>query len=405
MTIEPMASVVVRRKDNVADSTRLSLPKVVRFHALKVRTRFGLGWLSFLLVVAVPTMVTAGYLSLIASSEYVAEARIVVRAASDDSLRRLTTDFLSIATMFSGSKSSQQDTHIVVGYIRGRGVVDDLGGKQEVERVYSRPDVDWLSALGKSSSFEDVWKYWKKKVTAVLDVPSGIVTISVRAFSREDARDLASRLVALSERLVNEISERARADTLKYAEAELLKARRDVEDRRQTLSSFRNQQEILDPTIIASSIAETLAELTKEKLRSESQIAVLRTAMGEDTQTLKMLRARISSIEEQIRRFEARLASTSNNGSVLANQIAGYERLQLELKFAEKLNEIAESAFKKAQLEAQKQQLYLIPVVRPTMPEDALYPRPVLDSLLVFVWLTILWGVGALTIAGIRDPR
>lgn len=368
-----------------------------------LRLRWGL--LSFLLLVVTPTLVTGVYLGLVASPEYVAEARLVVRTASDDSLRRMTTDFLSVATILSGSKSSQQDTHVVVGYIRGRSVLDDLGGKKNVERYYSLPWVDWLSRLDKNSSFEDIWSYWKRKVTAVLDVPSGIVTIHVRAFSPQDARTLAERLVALSERLVNDISERARGDALGHAQSELLRARQLVDERRQALSNFRNQQALLDPIMSATAIGETVAELTKEKLKVENQIAVMKGTVSADAPSLRILHARLSSIEEQVRKLEARLVSASGESTALASQLAGYEHLQLELKFAEKLYEIAESAFKKAQLDAQKQQLYLVPVVRPALPEEPAYPRPVLDTLLVFVWLMILWGVAALTIAGIRDHR
>ena len=372
---------------------------------LEVRRRWNLASLFFLVVVLLPTVLTGTYLALFASPEYVSEARVVVRTGSDDMARRLTIDLLSVATMLSGARSSQQDTHIVVGYVRGRSVIDDLGGKKEVERRYARPGIDWLSRLDARPSFEDAWRYWERKVTAVLDVPSGIVTIDVRAFSPAEAHDLANRIVALSERLVNDISERARADTLRDADTELRQARQRVEERRQALVDFRNQQAVLDPVISATSISETLTELTKEKLKIEDRMATIEGTLVADAPQLRFLRARLGNVDEQIRKLEERLASTSTGRAVLASQLAGYERLQLELRFSEKLYEIAESAYRKAQLEAQKQQLYLIPIVRPTMPEDALYPRPILDTLLVFVWLTILWGVCTLTIAGIRDHR
>jgi capsular polysaccharide transport system permease protein len=372
---------------------------------LGVPFRFGITSLSFLLLVVFPTLITLTYLGLIASKEYVSEARLVVRTASDDSMRKLANDMLSIATMLSGSKSSQQDTHIVIGYLRGRSVIDDLGGKAAVERIYSRPGPDWYSRLAPNSPFENVWRYWGRKVDAVLDTPSGIVTLEVRAFSPQDAYSLATRLVELSERLVNEISRRARADTLRDAEAELQQAKQRVDERRNALLAFRNKQEILDPIMTASSIANTVAELTREKFRIENQIAATQGSIASDAPTMRTLRGQLATIDDQIHKLEAQLAGDSPGRKVLASQLAAYEHLQLELKFAEKLYEISESASKRAQFEAQKQQLYLVSIVRPTMPEDALYPRPVLDSLLVFVWLTVAWGVAIVTIAGVRDHR
>jgi len=356
---------------------------------------------SFLGTVVLPTLCSLLYLGLFASKEYVAEARLVVRTASDDSIRKLTSDVLTMASMFSGTRTGEQDTHLVVGYLRGRSVIDDLGGKEAVERIYSKPSIDWFSRLDRESSFEDIWRYWKRRVAAVLDTPSGIVTLDVRAFSPADAKDLAVRLVELSERLVNDVSERARADTLREASTELSKARQRVDERRIALSDFRNKQEVLDPIMSATSIAETVAELVREKLRIENQL----TTTPVNSPATKNLRTQLATVDEQIRRFETQLASDSPSMRVLATQLASYDHLQLELKFAEKLYEIAETAFRRAQLEAQKQQLYLVSVVRPTMPEDDLYPRPFLDSLLVFVWLTVLWSIIVVTVAGIRDHR
>ncbi len=381
------------------------IPARPRRVASEPRRRLSLAWLSLVLLVALPTVATATYLAVFAPSEYVAEARFVVRNASDDQMRQMTTDFLSLASMLGGPKSNPQDAHIVVGYLQGRSVIDDLGGKEVVERLYSRPDIDWLSRLSKDSPFEDIWKYWRRKVSAVLDVPSGIITLDVRAFSREEARDIAARLVQLSERLVNEMSERARMDTLRRAETELRQARQKVEERRDALSEFRNKQELLDPLLNVTSIGESLAELTREKLKLENQAAVMQRSMASQAPTLRTLRAQLTNIDEQIRKLEAQLASNTPDRRVLASQIAGYERLQLELKFSEKLYEVAENAFTRAQLEMRKQQLFLVTIVRPTMPEDALYPRPVRDTLLLFVWLAILWSVSALIFAGIRDHR
>jgi len=367
--------------------------------------RLGLAKLSFLALVLLPTLAPFGYLRFVATDEYVSEARFVVRAAADDPIRQLSTEILSLANVLGGPKSNSQDSHIVVGYVRGRTIIDDVGGKPLMMQIYGRRDVDWLSRLSREATFEDVWKHWRRKVSAVLDVPSGIVTVEARAFTREDALELAKRVVAQSEHLVNEISERARMDMLRQAQEELDRARRNVDERREALSSFRNSQEILDPMMSATSIGETATRLLMEKFRIENQIAVMQGARAVESPTLRTLRTQLASIDEQIRKLEAELAGNSQIQRALATKPAGYERLMLELKFAEKLYEIAEGAYKKAMLDAQRQQLYLVPVVQPTLPDEALYPRPVRESLLVFVWLATLWSVVALVVASAMEHR
>lgn len=368
--------------------------------------RLGAGSLSFLVLVVLPTIAAGSYLGFIASDEYVSQAELVIRSPSESRLQQLSFNFQSFASALAGPKAATQDAYVVVGYIRGRTVIDDLGGREALRPIYSKNDIDWLSRLEPESAVEDVWKYWQRKVSAVLDVPSGIVTLEVRAFARRDAFDLATRLVDAAEKLVNQISERARADTLRHAETELEEAKHKVDDRLEALMTYRNKQELLDPMMTASSIGETATKLLHEKFRIENQIAVMRQAsVSPDAPTMHGLRAQLASVDEQIHKLETQLASDSPGRRVLASQLAGYERLQLELKFSEKLYEIAENAYKQAALEAQRQQLYVVSIVRPTMPQAAAYPRPFLDSLLVFVWLTVLWAIAALTIAGVREHR
>jgi capsule polysaccharide export protein KpsE/RkpR len=80
-----------------------------------------------------------------------------------------------------------------------------------------------------------------------------------------------------------------------------------------------------------------------------------------------------------------------------------FEELQLGEKFNEKMYEISQASYEKARQEREKQLLYLVVVVRPTTPESATYPQVALSSGLLFSSLLILWGIGALLVAAIKD--
>jgi capsular polysaccharide transport system permease protein len=362
----------------------------------------GPGWTTFLLFVVIPTLLVGFYFCFIASREFIAEARFVIRNANPSPIPQAAGDAMSLVRMLGASSGGTQDAFVVTNYIKGRTIIGDLGGKVRMEELYSRPNIDWWSRLAPESSFEDIWKYWRHKVTAIIDTRSGIITLEVRAFTREDANQVAKEIVALGERLVNEISERSRRDALTRAETELHDAQVRLHESRDQLLNFRNQQQLLDPQMSAQSIGDTLNQLVREKVELENDLATVAGLTSSNAPNQLLLRSRISNVDKQIADFRAKLAGNKLD-TALSTQLATYENLQLQVRFMERLYEIAEAAYEKSRQELESQQLYVVMVVRPTMPERAIYPRRILNTLLTFVWSFVLWSIFALAIAGIRD--
>src|SRR5690606_19315811 len=142
----------------------------------------------------------------------------------------------------------------VANYIRGRTIIDELGGRSALHAIYSKSEIDSLSKLQENASLEELWKYWNQKVTATVDTLSGIVTINVRAFSPAEAQKLAQMIVARSEHLINEMSDRMRRDALQRAETEVQLSQDRVAKARSALVEFRNRTSLINPTESATSI-------------------------------------------------------------------------------------------------------------------------------------------------------
>jgi len=79
------------------------------------------------------------------------------------------------------------------------------------------------------------------------------------------------------------------------------------------------------------------------------------------------------------------------------------EDLQVELEFARKAYTSMLGSLETARAEAQKQQKYLLPVVAPNLPDEPLEPRRVLGVLTVFFCSLVVYGIGALLLAAIRE--
>lgn len=367
--------------------------------------RLGLfGW-SFIVCVLFPVVFSTAYLAFVASPEYASEAKFTIRTASENRSSLLSDAVSNITAAIGlgmGAHSTNQDIFIVADYIRSRTIIEDLGGMATLHSLYSRSDTDWLSRLSASAPLEKGWKYWKRKVTALIDTPSGVVTLEVRGYSREDAHRLAQQVLAKSEALVNAISERSRQDALQRSQRELQRAEDRLRQAQLALLAFRNQEKLIDPALSAQSLAELIGKLTQERLTLENNRATLRSSVDQNAPTLRVLNAQIDAIDKQIEGLKNQLTSKGQSTSI-STQISGYENLQIEVQFAEKLYTIAQASYERARAEQEKQQLYLVTIDRPNAPEKPTYPKLLLDSTTIFAACFILWSMFTLLVATAKD--
>ena len=356
---------------------------------------------SFLVLVIIPVVLWGLYSAFWESNGYVAEARVTVRVAQEQ--RGNVADASSlIGKLTGGARSTQQDSYIILNYIKSHAIIVDLGGQGYLEKVFSNPDIDYFSRLETGQTIEDLVKYWANHVVASVDTVSGILTIRVTAYKPEDAVKVAQDVVQLSEKLVNAISLRNRKDALDRAGIEVEHSAQRLADAREKLLQFRNQNVLIDPAARAASIGEMIGKLTLEKIDIENALTTLSGSLTNNSPSQRLQRSKLDTINQQISAFKNSLTSVQGDDTV-ATQIGAYERLKLDEQFAEKIYTISQNAFVHARQEFEKQQLYLITIVAPTLPESATYPKIGASTLLLFVTLLVLWAIGALIAASIND--
>ncbi len=361
----------------------------------------GLFGRSFIYAVVLPTVLFWLYACFWQSERYVAETRLTVRAQHE---KKTGTDAASMISKFTGggADASSQDAFIILNYVKSRAIVADLGGRDYMERKFSRAGVDYFSRLGRNANAEEVWKYWLSHISASVDTLSGILTIHADAFWPKDALDVARDIVRLSEQLVNKITLRNRNDALSRAELEVTLSRHMLADAREKTLQFRNKNILIDPGSRATSIGELMGKLTLERIDIVNALSTFSSSLDNDAPSQRLQRSRLAAIDHQLGELKKKLADTGAADTVSA-QIASYERLKLDEQFAEKLYSIAQTSYHRARQELAKQQLYLITVVEPTLPESATYPKVTVNTLLLFCGLLVAWAAISLIFASIED--
>lgn len=354
---------------------------------------------SIIACIILPTLAAVLYYGLIASGQYVAEARFAVRSSEP-----VASDLLGTLTGIPGQGGSSQDSYAVRDYILSREGIEAISQHHDVRAIFSRPGTDWLSRLNTNAPIEDVVEYWAKMIDVTFEPTTGISSLRVRAFTPQDAETLAKALLAEGEILVNRLSERARRDALSFAEAEVERAEKRLGGARRQLTEFRNQRQMLDPARAAEGRLGLLASLESDVARAQAEFSTLRSYMHASAAPIVSLESRIAALKDQIKVEERKLASRQANGAdLMSTVVADYEQVSGEHGFAERAYVSALTGLEAARAEALRQSRYLVSFVQPRLPEDATRPRRLLAVVTVFFSACVLWGLGALGVAAIKD--
>jgi capsular polysaccharide transport system permease protein len=356
------------------------------------------------LFVLLPTLVIGLYLFGFASNQYVTEAQFAVRGNVEPMENISLGQYTNLI-----QKHNSQDSFIVRDYIQSQTIVEALEKSIHISRMFSRPEADFWARYDPSDPIEDLTKYWRKHVEAHIDSISGVIRLSVRAFTPEDALTIAHEVVTRSEALINDISKRAQADMVVQAQADATTAQNRLRNAHLALQSFRNQWGVIDPIKSAEGTLATLTLLRKDKLKAENDLQILRSSnLDERSRSIQTMVANVAAIDQQMKTLQDELTSTGSvTGGVpnLTEALLQYEGLLVERTIAEKLEESANMLLDRARVSAGKQHIFLATFVPPVLPTDSLYPERGHTLLVAFFCFLVLWSSSSLLIAGIRDQR
>src|SRR5207244_8177752 len=104
---------------------------------------------------------------------------------------------------------------------------------------------------------------------------SGLAVLEVRAFRPSDAYELNTRLLSLSEALVNRLNERAQGRGIAEAERRVVQAETRLRNARIALGAYRNQNQLLDPAKQGTGVLEISNKLVSEQSALQAQLDLM----------------------------------------------------------------------------------------------------------------------------------
>jgi len=355
--------------------------------------------IAFIAIVIAPTLLASIYFMAIASPLYVSEAKFVVRSSG-----RSSPSAFGIALQGVGLTSGQTDSFAVHDYIRSRDAITELRSRIDIQDVLAPPGADPLSRFprfGEHRTQEGLASALRRFVTVGYDATTGISTLRVKAFRPKDAQALATFLMIGGEGVVNRLNARSVSDAALDAGIAREAAEQRLNQAQAKLSAFRSREKIIDPESSAAesgrligTLSATLIELRAERNRIANE--------APESPSLPSLNGRIAAYEKEI---DAERAKVVGDASSLAPKVGIFEELTFQRELASRDLTATNNAYLSAQQEMRRQQVYLDQVVAPSLPEEAIEPRRWYSLLKVFASCLLIYGLGWLVWAGIREHQ
>ncbi|CAN7566404.1 hypothetical protein LJR255_004055 [Pararhizobium sp. LjRoot255] len=359
--------------------------------------RFFIG--SFICLFVLPVVVGAVYFFVLATDQYVSEARFSVSSGQQNGLEALA----GLSSILGGSQSS--DGAIIAQYVKSRSIIEELEKTFDLRRMFRPGTWDVLAEAPKNMSMEKFVNYWNGQIKLSAEQSSGLVTLQVRTFSPQDSLALAKEIVRISETMVNRLTRRNDENSLQEAARELDLSKKRLEDAVTAMRDARIAAGVLDVELAANSYSELLTQLNIELSKIETQIE---TNRNNDVATpqLTSLKARADALRGQIATYENRMAGRpagDKDGSTLAAQASVLTDRQMGLTIAQNEYKLAVAAYESARLTIERQRSYLMVYVQPTLPEQSLYPQRGLMWTAVIFLSFLAWALVAGIAILVRD--
>ena len=351
----------------------------------------------FLWVVVLPTILAAIYYGLIASDIYVTEAKYAVRTSEQS----FVPNSILGSVLGTGGESASEDATIVSDYILSYDMLAELDKQLDLRKHYTSHDIDFLSRMDKDASKEDFLDYYTDMVKIDIDSTSNITTLQVKAFDPKLSRKLAEVIMKQSEDLVNKLSNRIIEDTLRFARNEVDKAEERVRKASDALTAFRTKTQSIDPDKETGAALGIIAGLESKLVETRTQLTETLGFMQGNSPQVKVLQEKVRALEEQVQDERQRI--TSKGGRDYTQLIDQYQPLILEQELAKQRYASALTSLVAARAEAQHKQRYLLSFVQPQVLDEAELPDRFKSTVIIFLGLCLIYGIGGLVWAAIKD--
>jgi capsular polysaccharide transport system permease protein len=341
-----------------------------------------------------PTLASAVYFAVIAPPEYKATAEYTIRG------RLQPAPQLLAGLGLAGAQNTFNDAYAVIDYLQSAKTIDLLRAKYRFNESYSRFTLDPTAYLSPKTPMEWVTRFWTRKFKGEYDANNNTTTITVAAYTPQDALRLAQGVLQAGTNVVDVLNAEVQKGSLVQAMQQVAKAKADYDESKRQLSELEGKVNALTYTIPTQ---EAEAEVTS----IDSSLAQLNVNLGTASALYKPSAPQTKAIQSQIATLQAARARAMAKAKAAPGQAAAAHDVMIaaaqnDLQFAEKTYLTAQANLVAAQPENQDKD-FVVVFMPPRLPEQSDYWERFLYVIAVFVASTVFFGIAGLSYSVIKD--
>ncbi|MDP2832326.1 MAG: chain-length determining protein [Pseudomonadota bacterium] len=341
------------------------------------------------------------YWGAIASDRYISEAHVIIQNTD----MMASGQSLDIAGMLGKPSIGIPTEQLLLrDYLLSVDMLKKLDAKLDLRSHYSGPQHDLLSRLWfKDAALEEFYNYFRARASVELDEYAGVLVIKAQAYDPGTAQAIAAFLVSEGERYMDGLARSLAYEQVNFLNKDIEKIRNNTIQARQALLSFQNKHGMVSPQGTTENLAGAINRMETRLIDLQTSRAAMLGYLMPDSANIVELNLQIGALEKQLAHEKARLASPA--GKTLNSTVEAYQRLEMNAQFAQDVYKAALTAMEQVRIEASRTLKKVSILQAPTLPEFALEPRRLYNSVVFTVLILIIAGIVQLLAAIVRDHK
>jgi len=349
------------------------------------------------LTIVTPLFAWAVYLFGFAADRYVSESTFSVKQENDSG-----ANFSGLTALLPiGAAGSNDDAQMLMAYLQSVDALQALDKRVNLRSLYAKASRDFIFRLPDDAVSDDFLTYYRHRIDIYFDETSRLITLTTQGFAPEDALVINRTLIELGEQFLNNVSSTLASEQMKFAEQELVRAQKTVEERRTALLKYQTDNNMLDPNAQAVANSSLTLELQATLARQQSELKTLLSYLSGSSYQVRALQQQIEATRRQIDEESRR--GTGQHGGALNRVAAEYQHLTADFEFAERAYSASLLAVQAARIESSRKVKSLVLVASPVAAALPAYPRRIYDLILLLIFASVVYGILRVTLAVIHD--
>lgn len=343
-------------------------------------------------------ILSVAYWLLAASDRYVSEANVILRKTDS-----VGVPSLDIPMLVAGVPSANRaDQLLLREYLLSVDMLKKLDAALDLRSHYSDSRYDLISRMWfKNSSMEWFYRHYLSRTQVNYDDAAGVLRIRVQAYDPATAKAISSMLVQEGERYMNQIGHELAEVQVSFLMTQVDQAQRRLQKASAALLAFQNSKGLVSPQSTAESIGMIIGKLEEQRTQFQTQLASLPKNLQRDHPNILRIKQSIDALDRQIAQEMARLASPA--GKMLNYTVEEFQRLEMEVGFAQDVYKAALGGLEKGRMDATRMLEKVSVLQTPTLPEYPMEPRRLYNTVVTLLFALLIAGILKLLESIVRD--